>query len=54
MSCDQLLDALRLYNITAPDTGNAVSDPFPFNLMFQTQIGPTGKLLGCVERETSS
>eukprot|EP00968_Pinguiococcus_pyrenoidosus_P017719 scaffold1790_cov257-Pinguiococcus_pyrenoidosus.AAC.14 len=26
----------------APETGNPISEPFPFNLMFKTQIGPQG------------
>lgn len=33
---------IKEYGITAPDTKNALSDPYPFNLMFQTSIGPTG------------
>ncbi|XWS39405.1 hypothetical protein CRYUN_Cryun18bG0051700 [Craigia yunnanensis] len=30
------------YGIIAPDTKNPLSDPYPFNLMFQTSIGPSG------------
>ena len=33
--------------------GNDVSEPFPFNLMFGTQIGPTGKLQGYLRPETA-
>jgi glycyl-tRNA synthetase len=42
----QLADALRVLDVHAPETGNVISEPFPFNLMFQTQIGPSGKFLG--------
>jgi len=37
----------------APATGNALSAPFPFNLMFQTSIGPTGKDAGYLRPETA-
>ena len=40
-SAAELGAQLSAYGVTAPETGNAISDPFPFNLMFQTQIGPT-------------
>jgi len=39
--------------VTSPDTGSELSDPFPFNLMFETQIGPTGKLKGFLRPETA-
>lgn len=39
---------IKAYKIKSPDTGNPVGDPFAFNLMFSTQIGPTGKLPGYV------
>lgn len=45
-SLAELAEKLRKYNAKAPDTGNAITDPFPFNLMFSTQIGPTGKYKG--------
>ncbi len=37
----------------APDTKNEVSDPFPFNLMFKTSIGPKGDLTGYLRPETA-
>lgn len=37
---------MKKYNVVAPDTGNKLSPAEPFNLMFQTQIGPTGQLQG--------
>lgn len=33
----------RDYKIMNPDTGNEVSEPQQFNLMFTTSIGPTGQ-----------
>lgn len=44
---------LKQYNVKAPETGFELSDPFPFNLMFSTQIGPTGKLKGYLRPETA-
>lgn len=32
--------------ITSPVTGNVLSDPVEFNLMFSTLIGPTGLIKG--------
>lgn len=42
----ELGEHLRKYNVKAPETGFELSEPFPFNLMFTTQIGPTGKIKG--------
>lgn len=39
--------------VKAMDTGNDVSDPFPFNLMFETSIGPAGNLRGFLRPETA-
>jgi glycyl-tRNA synthetase len=41
------------YGVTAPETGNPVTQAFPFNLMFPTQIGPTGLLQGYLRPETA-
>lgn len=47
LACYGRLGALlKKYGVKAPATGNELSDPFPFNLMFETQIGPTGKFKG--------
>jgi len=48
-----LTAALRKYHATAPDTGNPITDPAPFNLMFQTSIGPTGDVVGFLRPETA-
>ena len=37
---------IKAYGIKSPESGNDLSDPYPFNLMFATQIGPTGTLQG--------
>jgi len=43
----------RRFEIKAPDTGNVLSEPFPFNLMFQTSIGPEGHSKGYLRPETA-
>jgi len=45
--------ALRRHGVRAPDTGNELSDPFPFNLMFRTSIGPKGDQVGFLRPETA-
>lgn len=48
------MDALIAeFNVTAPVTGNPVTKAFPFNLMFPTQIGPSGLLQGYLRPETA-
>ncbi|KAK6127902.1 hypothetical protein DH2020_038331 [Rehmannia glutinosa] len=42
LSMEELSAKIKEYGITAPDTKNTLSDPYPFNLMFQTSIGPSG------------
>jgi len=45
-SLSELAEQLKKYDAKSPETGNEITDPFPFNLMFSTQIGPTGKFKG--------
>ena len=45
--------ALTQYSIKAPDTGNDISPPFPFNLMFKTSIGPRSDQVGYLRPETA-
>lgn len=40
-------------DIRAPDTGNQVTEPALFNLMFQTQIGPTAQFKAYLRPETA-
>ncbi|KAJ3154890.1 Glycine--tRNA ligase 1, mitochondrial [Geranomyces michiganensis] len=50
---DELRKLIRRLDIRAPSTGNEVTDPVLFNLMFETQIGPTGQFKGYLRPETA-
>ncbi len=39
--------------IKSPTSGNPLTEPFPFNLMFGTSIGPTGAMPGFLRPETA-
>lgn len=41
------------FGITAPASGNPLTEPFPFNLMFSTPIGPEGNIQGYLRPETA-
>lgn len=48
------LDAcIKELKIKAPDTSNDLSEAMPFNLMFETQIGPSGHIRGFMRPETA-
>ncbi|KVI04113.1 glycine--tRNA ligase, mitochondrial 1-like [Cynara cardunculus var. scolymus] len=53
LSAEELGAKIKEYGITAPDTKNPLSDPYPFNLMFQTSIGPSGLSAGYMRPETA-
>ncbi|XP_050223289.1 glycine--tRNA ligase, mitochondrial 1-like [Mercurialis annua] len=53
LSAEELGAKIKEYGITAPDTKNPISDPYPFNLMFQTSIGPSGLSSGFMRPETA-
>ncbi|XAR50397.1 Glycine--tRNA ligase [Bertholletia excelsa] len=53
LSAEELGAKIKAYGITAPDTKNPLSDPYPFNLMFQTSIGPSGLSPGYMRPETA-
>ncbi|CAM8883537.1 unnamed protein product [Rhodiola kirilowii] len=53
LSAEKLGSKIKEYGITAPDTKNPLSDPYPFNLMFQTSIGPSGLSTGFMRPETA-
>ncbi|CAM8878338.1 unnamed protein product [Rhodiola kirilowii] len=53
LSAEELGSKIKEYGITAPDTKNPLSDPYPFNLMFQTSIGPSGLSTGFMRPETA-
>ncbi|XP_019170112.1 PREDICTED: glycine--tRNA ligase, mitochondrial 1-like [Ipomoea nil] len=53
LSAEELGAKIKDYGITAPDTKNPLSAPYPFNLMFQTSIGPSGLSPGYLRPETA-
>ncbi|XP_014680542.1 PREDICTED: glycine--tRNA ligase-like [Priapulus caudatus] len=50
---DQMTETLRRYGVRSPVTQNDVTDPIEFNLMFATQIGPSGHVRGYLRPETA-
>ncbi|XP_067612837.1 glycine--tRNA ligase isoform X2 [Eurosta solidaginis] len=53
MNKQEMSDVLTKYNIKSPLTGNDLTEPIEFNLMFATQIGPTGFVKGFLRPETA-
>eukprot|EP00331_Platyophrya_macrostoma_P005885 CAMPEP_0176424526 /NCGR_PEP_ID=MMETSP0127-20121128/10881_1 /TAXON_ID=938130 /ORGANISM="Platyophrya macrostoma, Strain WH" /LENGTH=620 /DNA_ID=CAMNT_0017805583 /DNA_START=110 /DNA_END=1972 /DNA_ORIENTATION=+ len=47
---EQLAEVIAKYQLKSPK-GNALSEPFPFNLMFASQIGPEGHKKGYMRPE---
>lgn len=48
MNKDEMAAIMRKFDMKSPVTGNDLTEPMEFNLMFGTQIGPTGLIKGCV------
>jgi len=48
-----MAEVFAKYDIKAPETGNALSAPGPFNLMFATQIGPWADSQAFLRPETA-
>ena len=46
MNAEEMNNIMKEYNMKSPVTGNDLSEPMEFNLMFSTSIGPTGTLKG--------
>lgn len=46
----ELTDLFVKYNVKSPTTGNDLTSPISFNLMFQTSIGPGGNMPGYDEK----
>ena len=46
LDATELGKRIQSFGIKAPETKNDLSDPYPFNLMFSTMIGPSGLLQG--------
>merc|ERR1719210_3191606 len=52
-SREEIGAVFKKYGIKSPDTGADLSDPYEFNLMFPTPIGPGGYLQGYLRPETA-
>lgn len=50
---EELHQLFQRFNVKAPVTGNDITYPVEFNMMFSTQIGPTGLLQGFLRPETA-
>lgn len=46
MTKNEMGAILAKFNMKSPTTGNDLTEPMEFNLMFATQIGPTGLIKG--------
>lgn len=44
MNKGEMAAVMREFDMKSPITNNNLTEPMEFNLMFQTHIGPTGKL----------
>lgn len=53
MTKDEMANILKKFNIKAPLTNNDLTEPIEFNLMFATQIGPSGLVKGFLRPETA-
>lgn len=53
MGEEELDEVIVKYKIKSPETGNDLSKSYKFNLMFETQIGPTGGVKGYLRPETA-
>ncbi|KAH0627639.1 hypothetical protein JD844_003660 [Phrynosoma platyrhinos] len=50
---EELADLFVNYNVKSPNTGNDLTPPVSFNLMFKTSIGPGGNMPGYLRPETA-
>lgn len=53
MSKDEMAAVLKKFNMKSPISGNDLTEPVEFNLMFGTHIGPTGLVKGFLRPETA-
>lgn len=53
MNKDEMAAIMEEFKMMSPITGNELSEPIEFNLMFQTKIGPSGLLKGFLRPETA-
>ncbi|CAG9767523.1 unnamed protein product [Ceutorhynchus assimilis] len=53
MTKAEMAAVMKKFNMKSPLTGNDLTDPIEFNLMFGTQIGPSGLIKGFLRPETA-
>ncbi|XP_046395890.1 glycine--tRNA ligase [Ischnura elegans] len=53
MTKDEMSAVMSKFSILSPLTGNKLTEPIEFNLMFGTQIGPSGLVKGFLRPETA-
>ncbi|KAJ8917523.1 hypothetical protein NQ315_005572 [Exocentrus adspersus] len=53
MTKDEMAAIMQKFNMKSPLTGNELTEPIEFNLMFATQIGPSGLIKGFLRPETA-
>ena len=53
MNKDEMKEVMEEFEMKSPITGNDLTEPLEFNLMFQTHIGPTGLMKGFLRPETA-
>ncbi|XP_003494106.1 glycine--tRNA ligase [Bombus impatiens] len=53
MTKEKMAEVMSKFNIKSPITGNDLTEPMEFNLMFGTQIGPSGLVKGFLRPETA-
>mmetsp|Transcript_29931 Transcript_29931/g.39331 ORF Transcript_29931/g.39331 Transcript_29931/m.39331 type:complete len:738 (-) Transcript_29931:294-2507(-) len=52
-SPEEIHQIFQEYGIKSPSSGTTLSEPYPFNLMFKTSIGPEGTSVGYLRPETA-
>lgn len=50
---NEMAGLMKEFNVVNPVTGNVLSEPMEFNLMFSTQIGPSAAVKGFLRPETA-
>ncbi|XP_066260516.1 glycine--tRNA ligase [Euwallacea similis] len=53
MNKEEMAAVMKKFNMKSPLTGNELTEPIEFNLMFGTQIGPSGLIKGFLRPETA-
>ncbi|XP_072935327.1 glycine--tRNA ligase [Epargyreus clarus] len=53
MNADEMSALMKRFDMKSPISGNELTPPIEFNLMFNTQIGPSGLVKGFLRPETA-